>query len=67
MKARTLLLPALALCLIAWGLALLPEPIDDNAELKHYCEMVQLFQTSNGEYGWPDFNNNAHLCEEYKP
>jgi hypothetical protein len=27
-----------------------------------YCEMTQLYVTSNGEFGWPDFNKNAHLC-----
>ena len=67
MKKRTLVLPALALCLIAWGLAILPEPIDPYEELKHYCEMVQLFNTSNGEYGWPDFRNDAHLCIGEQP
>jgi hypothetical protein len=29
-----------------------------------YCDMVQTFQESNGEYGWPDYNlNAAEICE----
>lgn len=27
-----------------------------------YCKMTQLFVESKGEFGWPDFNSNMHLC-----
>lgn len=26
---------------------------------REYCEMVQLFQDTRGEYGWPDFKQTA--------
>jgi hypothetical protein len=27
-----------------------------------YCEMTQLYVETRGEFGWPDFNSNMHLC-----
>jgi hypothetical protein len=42
--------------------AVLTMPDDQDLELKHHCEMTQLFATTNGEHGWPDYNNTAHLC-----
>jgi hypothetical protein len=38
----------------------------EDLEHKHHCEMTQLYATSKGEYGWPDYNNTAHLCEGEK-
>lgn len=29
---------------------------DYEAELAHYCEMVEIFKRSDGEYGWPDYD-----------
>lgn len=30
-----------------------------------YCKMVQLYKDSNGENGWPDYNENAaEVCHE---
>lgn len=30
-----------------------------------YCKMVQLYQDTNGENGWPDYNENAaEVCHE---
>jgi hypothetical protein len=29
----------------------------------HYCEMTQLYVETNGEFGWPDFNNSAGGCK----
>jgi hypothetical protein len=29
--------------------------------------MTQLFAATNGEHGWPDYNNTAHLCEGDQP
>jgi hypothetical protein len=29
-----------------------------------YCDMVDIYETSNGEYGWPDYQGNAQkLCK----
>ena len=39
-------------------------PDDQDLELKHHCEMVQIYRESKGEFGWPDYNNTAHLCPE---
>lgn len=39
-------------------------PDDQDLTLKHHCEMVQIYRDSGGEYGWPDYNNTAHLCTE---
>lgn len=40
---------------------------DQDLALKHHCEMVQIYRDSGGEYGWPDYNNTAHLCTEEQP
>lgn len=42
----------------------LTQPDDQDLELKHHCEMVQIYRDSKGEFGWPDYNNTAHLCTE---
>lgn len=35
--------------------------VDNHADMElqqqHYCDMVQLHKDSNGELGWPDYNN----------
>ena len=39
----------------------------DDAEQRQelYCSMVQTFEETNGQYGWPDFNGNAaEVCNE---
>lgn len=33
----------------------------DETQLIH-CEMVGIYLKSNGEYGWPDYNNTAQYC-----
>jgi hypothetical protein len=33
-----------------------------NEPSAEYCEMTALFLESRGEFGWPDFDKNAHLC-----
>ena len=52
------------------GLITLAACVDEqeqDLELKHHCEMTQLFAATNGEHGWPDYNNTAHLCEGDQP
>lgn len=39
---------------------------EQDLELKHHCEMVEMFKTTNGQYGWPDYNNTARLCAQEK-
>lgn len=34
-----------------------------DAEKKHYCEMVQEFERSQGEYGWPAYKGTEQ-CQE---
>ena len=36
----------------------------EDLEHKHHCEMTQLYATSKGEYGWPDYNNTAGDCSK---
>lgn len=28
---------------------------EEQLQQTHYCEMVELFKSSNGENGWPDY------------
>lgn len=30
---------------------------------QNYCEMVGLYQQSNGDLGWPDYKNNYKGCK----
>jgi hypothetical protein len=39
---------------------------DQDLDLKHHCEMVGIYTQSKGQYGWPDYNNTAHLCKGEK-
>ena len=37
---------------------------DENRQEQLYCDMFRIYQESNGEYGWPDYNKNAkEICE----
>lgn len=37
---------------------------EENHELQNHCEMTQLYADTKGEFGWPDYNNTAHLCAD---
>ena len=32
-------------------------------EDKNYCEMVALYEQSNGDLGWPDYKNTYQGCK----
>lgn len=66
MRNNALLLSA---ALLALGLALtLGDNKPDTSEQQLHCEMVQLYTETNGEYGWPDYNNTAGSCpKEQQP
>ena len=37
---------------------------DEERQQALYCDMVKIYQESDGMYGWPDYNNNAkEVCE----
>lgn len=36
----------------------------DEQVLRLHCEMVRVWEETNGEFGWPDYNDTASLCEE---
>lgn len=39
-----------------------PDDLDQQQAL--YCEMVQAFKQTNGQYGWPDYRGNAvEVCK----
>ena len=50
--------------LLAVALRFAPERVD--VPSGEYCEMTALFVSSDGEFGWPDFDNNFELCVEEK-
>lgn len=60
MRNNALLLSA---ALLALGLALtLGDKQPDTSQEQLHCEMVQIWNETNGEYGWPDYNNTAGSC-----
>lgn len=49
----------LLVCIVAVGMAIV-STMDYQDEVKQqsrYCEMVELFESSNGENGWPDYKD----------
>lgn len=64
MSKHVLTLYALVVLVLFAVLATINAPDDQDLTLKHHCEMVQIYRDSGGEYGWPDYNNTAHLCTE---
>jgi len=40
-----------------------PDTIEEKAQLNRYCDMVDAWQDSNGEYGWPPYRENVD-CED---
>jgi len=54
-------LPAALVLVALVGTGALTEE-DLQAEQQLYCEMVQLFESSKGEYGWPDYERRGKDC-----
>lgn len=53
-----------ALFLLAACVAGTMEYGDEERQQVLYCDMVKIFEQSDGMYGWPDYNNNAkEVCE----
>ena len=48
---------ALVLVVVAFGVAGNADVENEKAEVSQYCEMVKLGIDSNGEYGWPDYDD----------
>jgi hypothetical protein len=45
-------------------LALFQPSVDHDAEAaKQHCMMVQLWNDTQGEFGWPDYNGTAGGCK----
>lgn len=42
------------LCVLGWMGNM--EHEDRNAERAHYCEMVKIYEDSNGQFGWPAYD-----------
>ena len=56
-------LTLLSAALLALGLALaVGDDASTTSEQELHCEMVQIWNETGGEYGWPDYNNTAHNC-----
>jgi len=52
---------AITLGLVAW-LCNTEEPTE---EQQNYCEMVDIWNDTDGEYGWPDYNDNFdEVCSD---
>lgn len=40
---------------------------DAEREFQHYCRMVELHDQTNGEQGWPDYDNKRAECARENP
>ena len=48
----------LAVVVLVLGLAMADtERNEAQAQHDHYCDMVQIYKDSQGEYGWPNYEN----------
>lgn len=64
MRTNALLFSA---ALLVLGLALaFGDAAPDTSEQDLHCEMVQMWADTDGEYGWPDYNNTAGSCPKEK-
>jgi hypothetical protein len=61
MNSQHLVICSAVLAAGLWVLAMVPDQ-PAQTEQDYFCEMHQLWLDSNGEYGWPDYNGQAHLC-----
>jgi hypothetical protein len=50
------------------GLITLAACVDEQEQdlVKHHCEMVGIYRETDGQYGWPDYNNTAGDCPKEK-
>ncbi|QQM14088.1 hypothetical protein pVco14_038 [Vibrio phage pVco-14] len=53
-QTAVLILVCTSLILMAVGQM---EKQDEAMALEHYCQMVEIFQQTDGENGWPDYDN----------
>lgn len=64
MKTQNLIITLLVIAAIFAVVAAM-EGQDRRLSDVHYCNMTHQFKQSNGEYGWPDFEEKAEeLCNE---
>jgi hypothetical protein len=54
-------LPAAVILVALAGAGALTEE-DIRGEQQLYCDMVQLFENSKGEHGWPDYQQARQNC-----
>lgn len=59
-------LVGLSIFLIVAGLVGQADYEDALVQERAYCEQVDLFKQTNGEKGWPDYNENYNsVCAKY--
>jgi hypothetical protein len=58
MKSKLLGILLAGAAFVAFGLVGSMDYEDALAEQEHYCEMVKQNLDTNGEQGWPDYNEN---------
>ena len=66
MKNYIVNLYVVAVTLFAVVMACVVGSMDYEAEERQaqlHCDMVKIFIESDGEYGWPDYNNTAEACD----
>jgi len=64
MDERKVAILGLGFLLIALGIAGEGDQEAYEEQAKNYCEMVALYQRTDGENGWPDYRGNAaEVCK----
>lgn len=42
-----------------------PEQSEPERQAEQYCDMVEAWHDTNGEHGWPDYNENFdEVCDD---
>ncbi len=64
MKLKKLISHGVAVILGASVVVLVSSMTDEDLtrERDLYCEMLKLFESSNGKYGWPDYRDAKDSC-----
>lgn len=59
MKGPITLFIIAAICSVAVSIISYTDYSELEMQHQHYCEMVQIFKSSGGEYGWPPYKGEC--------
>jgi len=56
-------LGAVIILILGLGVVSTMDYVAEERRAQLHCDMVEMFEKSNGQVGWPDYNNTAEMCD----